>query len=422
MIMRILKILWKNLGTILTAFVLAVVVWVSAVIAEDPNEEKDYPHVVTLEVVNLPADLIVVGQLPSSVEVSLSAPQSLWEQLMVDTDAVHAQVNMKNLKAGEYRLPVNILVSYSPVRVFTITPEEVAVTLEKKLEIEQEIQPMVSGEPSLGYEAERTTLDRHSVLVSGPESLVSQISEVVAELDITGVRETISKEVSLKAVDVDNQQVAGVTLVPDKVNITQTFLQTGGYRDVAVKVETTGQVAAGYRVTNISVNPLTVTVFSSDPQIVAQMPGFVTTQPLDLTEANASIETGLVLALPDGVILVSEEKTVHVVVEITVIESSLSMQIPIEIVGLGSDLAAQLSPQEIDVILSGPLPILDSLKPDDVVLVVDLTGLEEGPHLLSPEAVTLPEGIKIDSIIPETIEVIITSADATPVPTATIPQ
>jgi YbbR domain-containing protein len=413
MVMRILKILWNNLGTILTAFILAVVVWVSAVIADDPNEERDYPFPVPLEVINLPEGMIVVGQLPQSVEVSLSAPQSLWEQMMVDDNAVHAQLDLSGLKEGEYRLSVDVIVSYSPVRVSVVTPAEIGITLEKKLEISLEIQPKVIGEPALGFNPDRITLSQQIVSVSGPESLVSQVDAVFAELDITEAKDTLFEEVTLKAVDADGQQVAGITLDPNKVNVTQTFLQSGGYRDVAVKVETKGQVASGYRVTNISVSPPTVTVYSSDPQIVAQMPGFVSTQPLDLTEANASIETGLVLALPNGVVLVSEEKTVHVTIEITVIQSSLSIQIPIELIGLGSGLSAQLSPEGVDVILSGPLPTLDTLVTNDVVIVVDLTGLEEGTHLLSPEAVTLPEGVTIDSIIPETIEVIISLAAST---------
>jgi YbbR domain-containing protein len=330
---------------------------------------------------------------------------------------------MDNLKAGEYRLPVDVLVSFSPVRVSTITPAEVAVTLETKLEVNKEIQTSTVGEPALGFEADRVTLNRRVVTVSGPQSLVSQVDAVLAELDISNLRESVSKEVALKAVDQDNQQVTGVTLNPEKVTITQVINQTGGYRDLAVKVVTTGQVASGYRVTNITVAPLTVTVFSSDTELVAQMPGFVETQPLDLTEADSTIETGLVLALPDGVVLVSEEKTVQVEVEITVIESSLSIQVPIEIIGLDSGLTAQLSPEEVDLLLSGPLPTLDTLRADDVVIIVDLSGLEENTHLVTPEAVTLPEGVVIDSIIPETIEVIIARADedttAQPTPTST---
>lgn len=418
--MNILRYLWRNLGTILTAFALSIAVWVSAVLAEDPNEERVYPRSVPLQAVNLPEGLIMVGEMPQSIEVSLSAPQSLWEQLMVDTDSVEAQVDLDGLNAGEYRLPVDVLVSLGPVRVSSITPAEVAVTLETRMEVERDIQASTIGEPALGFEADLVTLSRRTVTVSGPQSLVSEVDSVVAELDISNLRESVSKEVTLKALDQDSQQVAGVTLTPESITMTQVIDQTGGYRDLAVKVVTTGQVASGYRVTNITVTPLTVTVFSSDTELVAQMPGFVETQPLDLTEADSTIQTGLVLALPDGVVLVSEEKTVQVEVEITVIESSLSIQVPIEIIGLDSGLSAQLSPEQVDLILSGPLPTLDSLRADDVVIIVHLTGLEENTHLVTPEAVTLPEGVVIDSIIPETIEVIVARADeeATAQPTA----
>jgi YbbR domain-containing protein len=105
-----------------------------------------------------------------------------------------------------------------------------------------------------------------------------------------------------------------------------------------------------------------------------------------------------------------------VVVGVEAIEGSLSIQVPIEVVGLGSDLAAEVSPEIVDVLLSGPLPILEALEPGDIKIVVNVTELEEGTHLLAPEALNLPEGVTLDTIIPETIEIIITAVEATPTP------
>jgi hypothetical protein len=39
----------------------------------------------------------------------------------------------------------------------------------------------------------------------------------------------------------------------------------GGLKSVVVKVLTTGKVQEGYRLTNISVSPLTVTLFADNP-------------------------------------------------------------------------------------------------------------------------------------------------------------
>ena len=420
MIAKGLRILWRNLATIITALVLAVTVWVSAVVAADPNEERIFPESIPLEVTNIPEDMILVGQIPSSVQATLSAPRSLWEQLLVDIDLIHAKVDLSGKVPGQYRLPVELEIALQPVRVISIVPEEVGLILEERLLVEKDIQVNLIGEPALGYELLRSTISRKKVKIEGPQSIVSQVNKVVVNLEITNARETIVKELVLRALDENEQQVTGITLDPEKVIVTQEFLQSGGYRDLAVLVETTGRVASGYRVANISAEPLTVTVFSSEPEVVAGMPGFIQTEPLDLSGAKEPIDENLLLNLPEGVILVSEKQTVHVRVDVAVIESSLSMQIKVEPVGLSSEQVAQISPIELGVIVSGPIPVLDVLNPKDIVIIVELSDLEPGTYLLQPEVVSLPEGVVIESIIPETIEVIITVGEPTQTPTPSV--
>jgi len=71
----------------------------------------------------------------------------------------------------------------------------------------------------------------------------------------------------------------------------------------------------------------------------------------------------------------------------------------------------------VDVILSGPVPVLNTLKPSDIRVIVDLTGLDVGAYQLSPEVDFLPPQVKIESILPATVEV---SVSLAPTPTQTI--
>jgi hypothetical protein len=78
--------------------------------------------------------------------------------------------------------------------------------------------------------------------------------------------------------------------------------------------------------------------------------------------------------------------------------------------GLQPNLAALASPEVVDVILSGPLPRLSALLPDDVPVILDLSGMRLGDvEQLVPEAIQ-PEGITVDSIIPAIVQVEITRA------------
>jgi hypothetical protein len=75
-----------------------------------------------------------------------------------------------------------------------------------------------------------------------------------------------------------------------------------------------------------------------------------------------------------------------------------------------------VSLEEVEVIVSGPLPRLELLGPEEVRVLLDLTGLLPGSHLVQP-TVVVPEGIVEEDVIPEAIEVLIESLIT---PTATV--
>jgi YbbR domain-containing protein len=174
-------------------------------------------------------------------------------------------------------------------------------------------------------------------------------------------------------------------------------------------------VDTGYRVTNIFVTPIGVVVFSSNPELVNNLPGYVETQPIDLTGKQEYFETLVDLNLPDGISVVGDSK-VLVQVSIATIESSLAISLPVEVIGLAPGLTASSNPAVVDVILSGPVPVLNTLGPTDVRVVVDLTGYDVGTYQFTPQVNILPERVQKVSILPDTLEIIIT---ITPTPTQT---
>jgi YbbR domain-containing protein len=150
-----------------------------------------------------------------------------------------------------------------------------------------------------------------------------------------------------------------------------------------------------------------VTVFASDPQLIKNISGVVETQPLDITDAKDKITTRLGLNLPENITIVGAQ-TVQVEVGISPIQTSLTLlNQQINIVGLPSGMIAQISPQTVDVILSGPLPVLDVLTPQDISITVDVSGLAIGVHQLTPKVNLLVDNVLVESMLPGAIEVIL---------------
>ena len=189
-------------------------------------------------------------------------------------------------------------------------------------------------------------------------------------------------------------------------------------KNLAVKVVTSGQVASGYRLTNLTVTPPNVTVFSDDLSLINSLPGYVETLPVDLNNLTDDIEINAGLTLPQGIVLVSEP-SVLVQIGVAAIEGSMTLTLPVETLGLNPTLAASISPPTVDVIIQGPLPILETLTPASFRVVVDLTGLAAGLHQVTPVVDLVPDQVTVQAILPKTVEVTIFPApSSTPTPGA----
>ena len=80
------------------------------------------------------------------------------------------------------------------------------------------------------------------------------------------------------------------------------------------------------------------------------------------------------------------------------------MEITPELQGLRPGLTATVSLETVEVILSGPLPMLETLEAGDVRVVLELFDLPHGTHQIEPQVV-VPEGLTAQSIIPATVQV-----------------
>lgn len=410
-----LRWLTTNLRTLFLAFVLALAVWVTAVTASNPDETNPLPAPVPIEYIGQDASLLQTGSVPRSVEVSLRAPKSVWEQILADPASVRAIVDMTGLGSGTHTVEVVLQVSAQPVRIISVSPRTVELVLEPLASRTLPVSLVIAGQPALGYQAGEAVLTPGEVTISGPESLVKQVAVIRADLDLTNARENVETSLPLAILDADGNIISGLTLSPQTVEVSLPVVHLGGYRDLAVKVVTVGRPASGYRLASVAVFPPIVTVYSGNTALIESLPGYVETLPLNLSGVSENIETRLDLALPADVTLVGE---VNVLVQVTIapIEGSLTVAYrPVEITGLGAGLKAQVSPATVDVIISGPLPVLDTLRASDVRVSIDLTGRDVGAYQLTPTVTILLEGLTVESILPGTVQVTI-SASGTPTP------
>jgi len=404
----------KNLPSLFSAIALAVVVWVLAVNNTDPVEKRSYARAVPIELFGLNPAVVITSEIPEQITLTLSAPVSIWRSELTSSNAVRAIADLSGLAAGNHSVPVNLQIDAQPVKVESFSPDVIEIVIEEIYSESFKIDLIQPSSPAIGYEAENPILGKETATINGPASLVDQVVGIQAVLDISQAKENIDETLALKAVDENGLPVSGVSISPEEVNVRMNITQRGGYRTVSVKVVTIGQVESGYSLNRISLNPLVITVFSTDNELINDLPGFIETQPLNLSDASKDMVVSLPLDLPSGMTVVGES-TIKVSVSIAPIQGSVTLtNLPVETIGLDQEMSAVLSPDLVDIILSGPQRTLDELIPGNVRIFIDLTDSEEGTYQLEPSVEINIQGILVRSLLPATIEVEVTPQTVDP--------
>lgn len=400
----------KLFPLILISILVSLTVWILAVTSSDPSVTGEYPNAVPIEIIGQSTNLVVTNDLPEKVTISLRAPTSIWNTLNEGKGNVRAFIDLSGVTAGEVSIPVQVQVGIKPVEIVTYSPQMVDLVLEPLTSKQFDIVVVTRGALPVGYQSDEPVLSETTVVVSGAESLVAQVTEVRAVVDLSQVRSDINETITLQPVDINGLVVGDVTVTPDKITLLQTVTQRGGYRNVVVIVVTEGQVRQGYRLSSITVNPPTVTVYSTDTAAVDALPGSIQTRVINLVDRQDDFTEIVELNLPASMQVIGSS-LVEVRVDIEPVVSSIALSdIPLAEIGLASNLKASFLPEKANVIITGPLPILDTIFVSDVRVLIDLTGYLPGTYSIANPKLSLNiPGLMIESISPITFEVTISA-------------
>ena len=406
--MDFLKRVLKLLPIFFTALILAVIVWVASVSSSDPNEVVSYTTPVPLTVLGQNPDLLITEQSAEDLTITLRAPRSVHDQISRNFSQITARINLSGLTAGTYSLVPEVdLAGFKPVQVLEINPAEINITLEQVATKTLDITLLQTGNLPISYEAGEAVLSSKSVELLGPLSKVSEVNDIVASIDLSNTTTTITRIVELRPIDRRGNVVEGVSLNPTSITVEVPIRQLVGYRNVFIKIVTTGTIAQGYHLTGLVVTPPNVTIYASDPAIADEMPSFLDTAPINLSGAYEDFSINVDLQLQDGIVVVGNQQ-VTVEVGIDAIQSSTQfVGVPVEIINLGRGLTVNISPDKVDLYISGPMNLLEELTADNIRVTLDLSNRSPGTYQLSPDVLLNDIELRSDSILPGTIEVVL---------------
>jgi YbbR domain-containing protein len=395
----------SNLFWFLASLVLAFAVWMVAVAQRDPIEERRLPERATIQFI---VDDAMVITDSSSQNAVLRARGQRSAVSLLTTEDVTVTADLRGLPPGVHPVTLETIVQRERVLVDTI-PRQVNVTLEL---LETRLVPVrveLVGELPPGYARDQAQFDTLEVAIGGAASLVAQVDAAAIRLDLTEQRSTLTETARLVAVNIDGEPVANVTVNPQVVTVNLPIRQRPDVREVSVQPNLIGadELPEGYVFTSLTYEPRIVLV-SGPIALLETLPETFFTAPIELTDRTGTFEIQVPVELPSRDLVIISGQTITVTIGITAQTDSRQFDgIAIEIIGLGEGLQAQLTPDEVSLLITGPLPALADLRARDVRVIVDLNNLQAGDYILTPQPILaqgLPEGVMI-SVLPETINV-----------------
>ena len=407
-----------NVGLALLSLVVAVVIWVLITNSQNPPDARNvYPR---LEVVSVPRGYVISSITHERATVRLTGPLNVLPK--VREDDVVAQVNLSGTETDDpaqsefsVRRPVTVKVGGRHADRVRAEPsaEEVEVRLEKQERKPIPVRVTQVGVLPVGYELADITLDPPmptAVVVGAPRNLAA-IEVVSADVRVDVSTVSATQQVTLEARDSSGRTIGGVTVQPATVIARVSVRQTLFEKQVAVNVQWRGRPRTGYTVTSVHAEPAFVTVVGTLDQINALTS--VMTEVVDLEGAAEDVSQSVPLQL-QGV--TSRQPTcrdrralscVVVRIGLQVVRAPGSVGVVPRVVNTPPGLIASLTTPIVALNVSGPLGDLAGLRPTDVSVTVDVTGLKAGTHSLEPRVV-LPPALQLDAVVPEKVEVVLT--------------
>ena len=406
--MRVARSLAANLATLLLSFTLAVVIWVNAMQVDDPDIKGLLQIPATF--IGLPEDVTRVSPASNNLLITITyeGPTSIVSELTQDDFS--AIIDLSELPLGrDVVVPLEIQSNETSVTVEAPIPETITVRLERLVSREIDVEAEIRGEVARGHTRGEELIDPPVIVVTGRESEVERLD--FAQVTIFLNDDTQTRIESPQPLFFDRQgrvaSVSGLQLSTEEVEVTIPINESADFANKVITADIIGQVAQGYRVLGVTVEPSSVLVTGRPTQLA--LPFRVQTEPIDITGLTETFQDQVSLVLPDGISLDSVAE-ITVTVQIEPFSSTKIYNQPVELLGTNEEYEVTIEPDIVRVVLFGPSPVLDTLTEQEVRVSLDLFGLEPGEYSLEPDVDVPDRGLELRSIQPSVIEVTISDS------------
>lgn len=388
----------NKLVAVIISAVIAFGLWLYVITVVSPESEQTYydiPVILQNKDVLNERGLMVVGDIPT-VTLVLKGNRTILNEL--NEANINVMTNVANIeKPGSINMTYSISypgnVSYNDVSVQSSSTDLITLKVENKV---KKIVPVIidyggTAVPE-GFIADlkNPQLDRNSVTVVGPESVVEPIHQAIIQVDLTNQTKTMVNEYQYTLCDHAGKPVDVGMATTDVENVVLT-LPIRQVKEIALVVDIIDGGGATSKTSTVTVAPKTIRVSGSDTLLENLNELKIGT--INLGEMLLDETLTFPVILPDGITNETgvEQATVEVMFPQLMIKTISVTEI--NTLNVPEGLEVDMITQALEVKVRGPISLVKKIKESDLTVTVDFAGAQIGTATMLAE-VTLSEEFK----------------------------
>ena len=401
----------NNLVLKISSLAVAFLVWIIVVNVSNPIVTRNISVPLNVVNANIITDAGKTYSLMGANSVTVSYEVRSRDQSRISASDFNASIDLGDMYDITGAVPIAVEVVNNKdliIGAVASKPSIVRVSIEDLQRKEFTLTTKITGTPSDGFSVGEVKLDKTNVVVTGPVSVIGQISQIGVEIDVSGLDSNESGRAELKYFDANgNAFVISDNRVSKSFdNVGYSLVMLNG-RTLALNFDVGGTVAQGYKFTGAESATKSIQV-RGQPEVLEGLDS-ITVPASALSVEGATGDVNLTVDiknfLPANVTAVGDTK-VNVTLKVEALDKkSLTLTVnDLNIVGAKPGVATNIVPEKITVVVSGLSANLESVTNADLKATLDVSEMNSGSNVGSLKF-ELATGLSVDSYTP--FEVII---------------
>lgn len=195
----------------------------------------------------------------------------------------------------------------------------------------------------------------------------------------------------------------GITVVQVSPATLSLTFETSAVRTVPVVPDIDDEPAPGYEVAHVTADPATVEV--SGPSSAVNSVTEATTEPVSVRGATKPVIDTVTVGVPDSIVRLRSSRSAIVTVDIRPVRiERVITNVPVTFRSAAAGTLATSHPAEVAVRVKGAPSAIAAIRPDDLQVYADLSGLVRGRYNL-PVRFDQPADVAIVGVEPAQLDV-----------------